>query len=225
MRYWTKSSENELFKIVHSDVSSFSPEIHWDDRLKVGWYPITQEEDYGEDYFQKYVGYEGSAVEASLNNFRSQFVDMHYRGAVVDIGIGCGTFINRRGRLNTSGYDVGSKSISWLKDQDLWTDPYECSSVSAITCWDSLEHIRDYRPLLSKVSKWAFMSVPIFVDCYHASRSKHFRPEEHWWYFTNDSIVSMMALHGFKLVSQSSMEQVIGREDINCYAFSRVSNA
>jgi len=223
MKYWTKNKVDEFFKIVHSDVNDLEAQMHWNDHLKVGWYPIREEDAYESEYFDKYAMYEETGSGDALNDFRSQFVDMHYRGAVVDVGVGAGTFIKRRGKHNTSGYDVGERPTAWLKENGLWTDPYECSSLTAITCWDSLEHIRDYRPLLAKVSEWVFISIPVFVDRFHASRSKHFRPTEHWWYFTDESMVGMMQSQGFKLVSHSNMEQKLGREDIGSFAFRRVS--
>lgn len=219
---WVKDRAAKLFRLVGQDIESIEPRMHWDEDLGVGWYPIASEDEYSDDYFDKYSKMEATVVGSKLNDFRTRFVDMHYDGHLVDIGVGSGTFIKRHGESRSSGYDVGSKSIQWLKDNDFWLDPYSCSSVSAISCWDSFEHIRDYRPLVRLVSDWVFMSIPIFKDKFHAENSKHFRPTEHWWYFTHDSLISMMQLEGFKMVSYSVCEQVHGREDIVSYAFMRV---
>ena len=69
-----------------------------------------------------------------------------------------------------------------------------------------LEHIPDFQPLLANVREWVFVSLPIFRDAEHVLRSKHFRPEEHCWYFTRDGLVYAMKMCGFALVSESKVE-------------------
>lgn len=222
MSSWTEEARRRLYALSSADTGSIDRRLHWFPNLGVGWYPVHDEEDYGPEYFDKYVSYETMPTGKGINEYRSKFVDLHHSGPVVDIGIGCGSFIKRHGLRRCSGYDVGSKSSEWLKGNGLWLDPYSCGSVSAITCWDSFEHIRDYRPLLAKVAGWAFMSMPIYIDEYHASKSKHFRPTEHWWYFTHEGLVGMMSSHGFSLVGYGRGEELCGREDIKTYAFRRV---
>jgi hypothetical protein len=90
--------------------------------------------------------------------------------------------------------------------------------------WDVLEHISDFQPLLVNVREWLFLSLPIFTDAKHALRSKHFRPDEHCWYFTRDGLVFAMKMCGFVLISESSVETDLGREDIGSFAFRRISD-
>jgi hypothetical protein len=84
-----------------------------------------------------------------------------------------------------------------------------------------LEHIPDFQSLLANVNDWLFLSLPIFRDAGHALRSKHFRPEEHYWYFTRDGLTFAMKMCGFVLVSESMIETELGREDIGTFAFKR----
>jgi hypothetical protein len=90
-----------------------------------------------------------------------------------------------------------------------------------MTLWDVLEHIPDYRPLLANVRQWLFVSLPIFRDAEHVLRSKHFRTDEHCWHFSRNGLVYAMKLCGFALVSESSFETDLGREDIGSFAFRR----
>jgi Methyltransferase domain len=153
---------------------------------------------------------------------RFNFVENHYRGPLVDVGIGCGAFIElRRERHRTTyGYDVNPAGLAWLEQRMLLVDPH-LVSLDAITLWDVLEHIPDFQSLLANVREWLFVSVPIFADAEHALRSKHFRPEEHYWYFSRDGLVAVMTMCGFALVSESNVETELGREDIGTFAFRR----
>ena len=64
-----------------------------------------------------------------------------------------------------------------------------------------------------------FVSIPVFKDMPHVLRSKHFRPDEHYWYFTGLGFVLYMLRHGFHLIAVDDFETRIGREDIMSFAF------
>ena len=156
---------------------------------------------------------------------RLNFVEQHYRGTLIDVGIGSGAFVElRRDRRRTTyGYDINPAAIYWLEERMLLVDPY-LVAFDAMTLWDVLEHIEDFQPLLANVREWLFLSLPIFHDADHALRSKHYRPEEHCWYFSRDGLVTAMSMCGFALVSESTVETDLGREDIGTFAFRRISD-
>ena len=139
----------------------------------------------------------------------------------MDVGIGGGRFVSERPL--TWGFDVNPAAVAWLKGRDLFHDPYE-HLVDAVTFWDSLEHIHDPRPLLANVRKFVFVSLPIFEDVAHVLRSKHFKKEEHCWYFSARGFESFMLSLGFQMVERNTMEQSC-REDISSYVFRRVRQA
>ena len=153
---------------------------------------------------------------------RFNFVEQHYRGTLIDVGIGSGAFIELRHerRRTTYGYDVNPAGLRWLEQRALLVDPY-LVSFDAMTLWDVLEHIPDFQSLLTNVREWLFLSLPIFRDAEHVLRSKHFKPEEHCWHFTREGLVFAMQLCGFGLVSESMIETELGREDIGTFAFRR----
>lgn len=156
---------------------------------------------------------------------RVEFVNRHYSGALVDVGIGSGAFIERRnaatGKLaNTFGFDVNPVARDWLVSRGLWIDPYR-GRVPAVAMWDVLEHLPDFGALLGRVTEWVFVSIPIFADGQHVLRSKHFRKDEHIWYFTNEGLVRTFDGCGFDLVAMNTIETDIGREDIGTFAFRR----
>jgi hypothetical protein len=150
-------------------------------------------------------------------NARVEFVARHYKGMLCDVGIGSGAFIICRGPL-TFGWDVNPVGIQWLKQRHRYADPM-ITPFPAISMWDVLEHIPNFVPLLKNVGRWLFLSLPIFRDATHALGSKHFRPDEHCWYFTRDGLVWLMNKLGFMLMEENDEETKIGREDIMSFAF------
>lgn len=157
---------------------------------------------------------------------RVDFVNRHFGGTVVDVGIGSGAFIDRRNaagageRPTTFGFDVNPVAVAWLEARSLWLDPYQVQ-VPAVTFWDVLEHIPDFGALLDRVRSWVFVSVPIFTSAQHVLRSKHFRKDEHVWYFTSEGLIRTFDDCSFDLAAMNTIETDLGREDIGTFAFRR----
>lgn len=175
---------------------------------------------YGQAYFDKYVTYEASGFALKLNRMRADLVDRYIGDApVVDVGIGCGSFI--KVRANTLGYDVGQPAIDWLNERGLWFDIENQPCLHA-TFWDSLEHIRRCEAILSNVQYFVFVSIPVFRSLDSIGQSRHFRPDEHWHYFTVWGFVKFMQKQGFELLEMNRMEEALGREQIGTFVFKRV---
>ena len=196
--------------------------LTWWPQIGIGWYPVEAGiEPYDQEYFERFDRDAQTPLGRALMIGRHEFVERHWHGALVDVGIGSGAFIERRSHERaTWGYDVNPAGIQWLMERKLFVDPYRCP-FDAMTLWDVLEHIPDYQPLLANVRKWLFVSLPIFRDAQHVLRSKHFRPREHCWYWTQPGLIYAMKQCGFELVSESNVETELGREDIGTFAFRR----
>lgn len=195
-----------------------SRSLHWLPERGMGYYPV-QHQPYNQDYFDKYVGYAQTQTGRALTQARIDLVARHYDGPLVDVGIGCGQFVERR--PFTQGYDVNPAGVEWLQQRGLFCHFY-FSDCYAASFWDSLEHIPAPHLALDQVRQWAFVSIPIFDDAQHVLRSKHFRRDEHFWYFTEAGFLDWMADHGFECVESSRMECDLGREDIMSFALRRV---
>lgn len=195
--------------------------MEWHDELGYGVYPVEQTP-YDLAYFEKYVGYSRTARGVALSDARVELVRRHVGDdPVVDIGIGCGDFIEWRGVGCTAGYDVNPEGVRWLLDRDLWADPYFKDPLN-ISCFDSLEHLHHPADLVKRVERFVFLSIPIFSGPDHVLRSKHFRKDEHVFYFTRDGLVRWMAALGFALREENKMEEELGREDIGTFVFKRI---
>lgn len=178
---------------------------------------------YDAPYFDKYVGYEGSDIARAINVGRIDFVNRWtgYEAPVLDIGIGSGEFIKLR--PNTFGIDVNPKAIDWLKMTRRWANSF--APFEGFTFWDVLEHVDDPDEYFRKMHRGAhvFVSLPIFGSLTDIRKSKHYRPGEHLYYFTEGGFVTWMDMHGFRLLDSRDFETRAGREDILSFAFRKTA--
>lgn len=191
--------------------------LQWLPERGLGWYPV-KEAPYDAQYWQRYRAMDQTTTGHKLTKARVGWVRLFTDEAVCDVGIGGGRFVKE---ARARGFDVNPEAVAWLKQQEAWCDPYE-ERVPVATFWDSLEHIHDPAPILENVTGWVFTSIPIFSGPEHVLRSKHYRKDEHCWYFTVDGLIRFMADAGFELAGWCAMEQAAGREDIETFAFRRL---
>ena len=65
------------------------------------------------------------------------------------------------------------------------------------------------------------MSLPIFNDPDKITKSKHYRPGEHIWYWSDSGLIKWFDSLGFELVERNNVETQLGREEIWTYVFRR----
>lgn len=176
---------------------------------------------YGEDYFNKCLGYEDQAIAVAINNGRIALVAKHFdpAAAVLDVGVGSGEFIKKR--PNTFGRDINPVAESWLKAEKAWADVP--GMFGAYTFWDVIEHLEEPEQWFRYVSAGAclFTSIPLFADLRRIRESKHYRPGEHLYYFTEEGFLKWMSLWGFELLERQTFEIDAGRDSIFSFAFHR----
>ena len=193
--------------------------LTWFPEHEIGWFPATSgPQVYGQAYFDKYLAYAKTEMGCRLNVARVALVGRHWQGDLVDVGIGCGQFIEARPR--TFGYDINMRAVEWLNRRDLWWNPYQ-RPCAAASLWDVLEHIADFPAVLAQVRERVFISLPIFRGPDHVLLSKHFRKDEHFWYFTMRGFVRAMSGLGWIVLETNHAETHLGREDIVSFAFAR----
>lgn len=176
---------------------------------------------YDEPYYAKCASYADQEIARKLNAGRIALVSRNFGpGRLVDIGIGSGEFIKTRGS-NTYGRDVNPVAIEWLKRNDLWAESLDW--FSAFTFWDVIEHIETPEAVLQHIPLhgFAFFSIPVFQDVRRIRESKHYRPGEHLFYWTDEGFRCWMGMHGFMLLEHTDFETRAGRESIMSYAFKR----
>lgn len=197
----------------------------WDDCLiwcpekQMGFHP-REPISYESDYWNKYLVMDDTEMGDALTKARCDLVNFYNKGLVVDIGIGGGKFVSAMGESGF-GYDVNTQAIDWLVESGRFVDPY-ANRVNSICCWDSLEHIPNPEALIEQVDNFVFVSIPIFNDPNTVTQSKHYRPGEHIWYWSDFGLIKWFENLGFINVEKNNIETVIGREDISTYVFRRV---
>lgn len=195
----------------------------WFPEKEFGWYPVKNTH-YDDNYFDTYVNMERTEISKCLNEFRVDLVNEYTKGLVLDIGIGCGTFIKKRD--NCVGYDICPKATYLLQKKDLFFNPYNGGAlwrkIKGVTFFDSLEHLQWPELIFNHIDRqFIFISIPIFRDVKHLLRSKHLKKEEHYLYFTDKGFIKYMANYGFQLVDKRDDETACGREDIKTYVLRR----
>lgn len=188
----------------------------------IAWETDVPSISYDKEYFDKYLGYEDTPIGRKLNSLRVTLTERYCPGPLLDIGIGAGSFI-KASRLKVYGYDVNPAGISWLKDRDLFLDPHEddLAEFTGFCLWDVLEHLRHPSALLSKLHSFVFLSMPIFTDLAKIKNSKHYRPGEHIWYFTEPGLTNWMNKLGYSCLEVNDEETRAGREAILSFVFHR----
>jgi len=200
-------------------------ELSWFPLSGVGYIPTNN---FGErrDFYVEYMRLVGTGIEIDLNRARIELVNKFTTGPVLDIGVGAGTFLTKRG--NTRGFDVDPIAAQWLRKEGLYVDPYteDLAGFSAITCWDSLEHIQYPENLLRKITdQYLIVALPMFDDVDGVLASRHFKPREHYLYFTRRGLVKYMKAYGLNFVYESDLERDAGRDGIGCFVFRRDADA
>lgn len=188
--------------------------------------PSIQPYDYGDAYFQNYRNYRYSPIARDLNDLRRSLC----RDAnVLDVGVGDLAFLdtleayNKRGLF--LGYDVNPIAIRELQRRNQWLDIFTETipeEITTITLWDTLEHIPDpHRYFAAFGGRNLIVSLPIFRDFRELKTSKHFKPNEHLYYFTNWGLIRWLSTYGYQLEFVTSMESEIGRDGILTFRFTR----
>lgn len=174
-------------------------------------------------YFDKCAGYEGQDIACKINAGRIALVNKYVGHAceVLDVGVGSGEFIKKR--PYTFGFDINEKAVAWLKSWNRWAD--EFSRFNAFTFWDVLEHVEIPESYFRHARQGAFLftCLPIFKDLQSIRESRHYRPGEHLYYWTERGFVDWMDAHGFFCLERQDFEIEAGRDSILSFAFRRVS--
>lgn len=185
--------------------------------------PFAKRPVYGQAYFDKYVAYGKTTFGIALNSLRVGLVSKYLQPyeSLLDVGCGDGAFMRARSS-ETHGYDINPVSIAELKRQGLWCDPYATENpIYSASFWDVLEHIETPYDIIHRVESYCFVSIPLFRANSPITDSKHYRPDEHCWYFTRDGLIKWFWNWGFSCVEMNDMETVLGREDIGTFVFRR----
>lgn len=174
--------------------------------------------DYDRDYLEKYRAYENTPIAQRIVAARLSLVRRHYRGPVLDVGVGSGQFL-RECPVGSRGFDINPQAVAMLRVEGRYSEAF--GDFEAHCFWDTIEHVEEPEHYFRNIKPggYLFTSLPVFGDIRRVRESKHYRPGEHLYYWTVPGFVAWMALHGFRLLEQNSGETAAGREAIESFAF------
>jgi hypothetical protein len=204
----------------------------WFPEWAMGYYPVVDGSNgdsiYNDAYYENYCRMRETDIGKRITWARLALVDRWMpRDPMIDVGIGSGAFLDARSKAApTFGWDINPAAVALLQKQELLLDPTLIWSATegqrmGMSFWDSLEHIKEPDEMLRN-AQWVFCSLPIFDGPEHVLRSKHFKPQEHCWYFTRGGLIQWMGQRGFTCREHNTAETLLGREDIHSFAFERV---
>jgi SAM-dependent methyltransferase len=192
---------------------------------------------YNLNYFDILKSYENTDIDKKLMRCRVDLVRAYCdkKGEVFDFGCGTGQFLRkiRSHVYMVYGYDVMIASKKWLKDNFMYLNPYSESNqnffmekLTGVCFWDSLEHLEDPSIILNFLPEncFVFISIPIFDDIEKIKQSKHYRPGEHYWYFTHRGLLDYMYSLKYIYFGYNDCESKAGRKNIYSYVFRKALN-
>jgi hypothetical protein len=172
--------------------------------------------DYGDSYWKNYLNIEETETAQLLNGFRKD-ISTKYATTILDVGIGSGAYLKTL-TGKKYGFDVNPFAIEWLKENNIFHDPYndDNSSIDGFCSWDVIEHIPNPNEFLAVLPTKAFIfiSLPVFANLERIQFSKHYKPNEHLQYFTTPGLIKFMEMSGFTVLELSNEESKIGRENV-----------
>lgn len=193
----------------------------WLPQLGVGHLAQYDADIYDGDYIDHYQSLAATEMGYELTQARIDMVARHYDGPLLDVGVGSGQFLEQRNDP-TFGYDINPQAIQWLTERQLFADLYT-ESFRAVSFWDALEHIPDPGAAVDRAGEWVFVSLPIFDGPEHCLKSRHYKPGEHLWYWTDAGIRTWFEHNGFECIESNEVETDLGRDGIGSYAFRRIA--
>jgi len=177
---------------------------------------------YDKEYYENYVKREGTDIAVALNKARVGIVEKYcYNRDILDIGIGSGEFIRSCRHNKAYGFDINPYGVVWLKDRYLYIDPWHHVPyhISGVTLWDTLEHMpkpTDFLDLMPE-GMFVFLSMPMFTDIKNIRSSKHYKPNEHYYYYSVDGFAHYAKDADFEVLEHNNQETLAGRTGIETF--------
>ena len=173
---------------------------------------------YNLDYYEKMLReYSASAKDISLKRwwFIQHNIPNAIRGIkVLDYGSGVGWFrAFRPSWAQVWSYDIAEYPQTGI----------ELQTYDVLTLWDVLEHIQNFNAIepIFRLVDYVAMTIPISYG--PLDLSKHFKPGEHFHYFTETTLKALMHRYDFQKIIFDYEVECPPRVDILSAIFKRGS--
>lgn len=179
---------------------------------------------YLKEYDKKTIEKSNSEISNELYKRRINLIKKYLKPDNKYLDFGCGhlKIINRIKK--SYGFDINPYVVDKLVSNGKYVNGYDVIGMfDIISFFDSLEHILDIENILKKIKRRALLiiALPVF-DLKNIKKSKHYRPYEHYYYFSKNSFIKYMKKLKFELLEVNNDEIQCGREDIYTYVFRKI---
>jgi len=156
---------------------------------------------YGKMYLEKYKQLATTPLSRKIHLARWNLIYKYLKfGVILDYGCGPNTFNSYAPvEYTVFGYDINPE-CKQSKIPEV--------NFNAVTFWDSLEHIHNFYNEIEKLKPdYLFISTPNLKSVKNGIIDwKHYRPQEHIYYFDIDSLIVILANLGYKILESNYIE-------------------
>lgn len=164
---------------------------------------------YDTDYYDNTLRLNSGTSEL-ISSIRWDWISYLKPKTVLDFGCGAGWFR----AWKPEGVTCYSFDVARVPQSGIKLKMYD------VTCfWDVLEHLKNPLALepVFALSRAVAISVPMVPQA-DIWWSKHYKPGEHLWYFTEENLISLMSIFGF-YIDKSGTPECPPRKDIQSFVF------
>lgn len=188
---------------------------------------------YNEEYCQRYVERSLSDLNLPLQKIRWENI-LKYKstGFILDVGCGVGAFLQEVPDRHTEcqwwicGFDINLDCVQYCQNNGLMVEHHSSLQEAhksfhlkfdVITMFDALEHFEDVNEVMDQAQAMLVdggilvVSLPNFKK-EHAKNMdewRHYRPGEHLFYLSVDSMKQLCKKHHFELLEYNFSESTI----------------
>lgn len=120
-------------------------------------------------------------------------------------GTGCMMEVMRRHCLSVDGFDIAPTDHVTIDQDEARRRHWDL----LIAC-DVIEHMPDINSIFDYTFDWAYISTPCRPDDIDLLANwRHFRPNEHLWYFTRDELSRWFDAKGYEVKYAGHVEDLI----------------
>jgi len=187
---------------------------------------------YNEDYAHLYVSYLSQDLGHKIVKHRVQELQKltnlfgweSHRCSTLDFGCATGIVVREARELGLDAWGYEPHAVFFNSHHALHVAPWIAinpesivSTPFVVSFYDALEH-------LERVDKWLQLFqpirivvtlpvVPLTMFSKDLPNWKHYKPDEHVWYFTDNGIHNFLAAHGYEVYEVEDFERKLGRLD------------
>ncbi len=175
---------------------------------------------YDDEYLLHYKLYKRTEFSKLLQKARWDFIGKNIKSfkSILDYGCGSDAFLVEATDCMKDQCNLYSYDPYFMQDHKFLCE----RKLDITTFFDSLEHMNRLDIISLLNSRYIVISIPILEKNQQLFEWKHFRPNEHIWYFTEDALIKLMTIKfNYKFILKDDFETQLGRDCILTFLFEK----